>query len=345
MTRAPATRPRRAFVFGGGGVLGFAWMLGALAAVEEHTGCDSRDADLVLGTSAGAVLAGLLGCDLPLDALCRHHQGVALPEDPQLRYDYTGTGTALPPRPGWRPAAPGLAWLGLRHPRQVSPLVALSGLLPTGRGTLAPIHDLLATVARQAGFDRDWPQRPRPWVVAVDQSTGRRVVFGRDTVARGPGGLVRIVSRVPLADAVTASCSIPGWYRPTLIDGVAHIDGGIASNASLDLLRDVALDEVFALIPMGGRGAPDPRTPLARVDRWVRRAVSRTVAEDVAVLRARGVRVHVLVPQPRDIEVIGVNLMDPAPRAAVLQTARQTVAEQLDGADPATRRSTAGGQA
>jgi NTE family protein len=322
-------RPRRGFVFGGGGVLGFAWMLGALAAVEEVTGRDSRDADVLLGTSAGAVVAGLLGCGLPLDVLCRHHQGVPLPEDPPIRYDYTGTGGALPPKPGWRPGAPALALRGLRHPRQVSPLVALSGLLPRGRGTLQPVHDLLESVTAEAGFASRWPERPRPWIVAVDQSTGRRVVFGRDDVMPGADGVARIVSRAGLADAVTASCSIPGWYRPTLIGGVPYIDGGIASNASVDLMRDAPVDEVFALVPMGGRGNPDPRTAFARVDRWIRRAVSRTVSEDAAALRARGVRVHVLAPQARDLEAIGVNLMDPAPRAAVLETARETAREQL----------------
>ena len=41
------------------------------------------------------------------------------------------------------------------------------------------------------------------WIVAVDYDSGRRVVFGR-------GG----APAVPLPDAVVASCSIPGWYRP-----------------------------------------------------------------------------------------------------------------------------------
>ena len=321
---------RRGFVLGGGGVLGFAWMLGALAAVEELTGRDTRDAEVLLGTSAGAVVAGLLGCDLPLAAMCRHHQGVPLPEDPPIAYDYTGTGNALPPRPGLRPGAPALTLRGLRHPRQVTPLVALSGLLPRGRGTLQPVHDLLESVAAGSGFARQWPVRPRPWVVAVDQLSGRRVVFGRDAVGPGAGGVARIVSRVSLADAVTASCSIPAWYAPVVIDGVPYVDGGIASNASLDLLRDAALDEVFVLAPMGGRGDPDPHTALARVDRWIRRAVSRTVAADAAALRARGVGVYVLAPQPRDLAAIGVNVMDPAPRGEVLDLARETARSQLE---------------
>jgi NTE family protein len=325
----PATPPRRAFVLGGGGVLGFAWMLGALSAVESVAGFDAREADVALGTSAGAVAAGLLGCALPVEALCRHHQGVPLPEDVPIAYDYDGTGAALPPRPRMRPASPRLLLDGIRHPRRTSPIVALSGLLPAGKGTLARVHDLLGGVAEAAGLAQHWPESPRPWVVAVDYTTGRRVVFGRDNFAPRRDGAPRIVRSASLAAAVTASCSIPGWYAPTVIDGVPYVDGGVASNASTDLLLDTAVDEVFVLAPMGGRGNLHPKTTLQRLERAVRRSIAKTIAADVAALRARGVRVHVLAPEPEDLAVMGLNLMDPTPRNEVLETARETAAEQL----------------
>ena len=324
-----ATEPRRAFVLGGGGVLGFAWILGALSAVEEVAGFDARDVDVAVGTSAGSVAAGLLGCGLPLEAICRHHQGVPLPEDPPIAYDYSGTGDALPPRPGWRPAAPRLLLDGLRHPRQVSPLVALTGLLPTGRATLEPVHQLLSQISADAGFADTWPDAPRPWIVAVDYSTGKRVVFGRDSFAPSRACVPRIIRRATLADAVTASCSIPAWYAPRVIDGVPYIDGGMVSNASTDVLLDAAVDEVYVLAPMGGGGLPNPANAVGRVDRWVRRAVSRTIRADADALRARGVRVVVLAPQPADLAVMGVNLMDPQRRTDVLETARGTTADQL----------------
>lgn len=316
-------------MLGGGGVLGFAWTLGALSAVESVLDLDAREADVAVGTSAGSVAAGMLGCGLSVEAMCRHHQGVPLPEDPVIDYGYAGTGGVLPPRPGLRPVAPGLLLTGLRHPRRVSPLVALSGLLPAGRGTLAPIHALLSAVAAEAGFATRWPQQPRPWVVAVDQSSGHRVVFGRDSFVPRRDGSPRIVRRAGLADAVTASCSIPGWYAATAIDGVRYIDGGVASNASLDVLRGTAVDEVFALIPMGGRGRARPRSVAERVETGVRRWIARTVARDAAALRAQGMRVHVLAPEGDDLDAMGVNLMDPATRTDVLVAARESVAARL----------------
>jgi NTE family protein len=329
VARLSTREPRRALVLGGGGVLGFAWQLGALSALQDVLGVDLREVDVAVGTSAGSVAAGMLGCGLPVEALCRHHQGVPLPEDPVIGYDYDGTGAVLPPRPGLRPAAPHLVVDAVLHPRRIPPPVALSGLLPAGRGTLAPIHDLLRGITAEAGFGSRWPDRPRPWIVAVDHASGRRIVFGRDDVAPSRRGASRIVRRAALADAVTASCSIPGWYEPTVIDGVPYIDGGIASNASADVLRGTAVDEVFILAPMGGRGRARPRSVFEHVDRIVRRAIMRTISRDAAALRAQGMRVHVLAPGAADLAAMGVNLMDPRTRGDVLSTAAVSVAERL----------------
>ena len=52
---------RRGLVLGAGGVLGFAWMIGALSALEQEEGFDARSVEMCVGTSAGSVLAALLG--------------------------------------------------------------------------------------------------------------------------------------------------------------------------------------------------------------------------------------------------------------------------------------------
>ena len=334
--------PRRALVLGGGGVLGFAWMLGALSAMEDVAGFDVRDVDVVLGTSAGSVGAALLGCGLSLEVIARHHQGIALPEDPLIDYDYESTGDALPPRPGWRPASPRLTFDGLRHPSRVSPIMALSGLLPAGRGSLQPVRDLVASVAADAGFDSTWPpgpagssaasagSAPRPWIVAADYRTGRRVIFGRDDLATGRDGHSRIVRRARLADAVQASCSIPGWYPPTVIDGVPYIDGGAVSNTSLDALRTASVDEVYVFAPMASVELDRPTTLIARIERRVRAIVTRRIVADAVALRAKGVKVCLVTPGRRDLETMGVNLMDPGPRLEVLQLARETATVQLE---------------
>jgi NTE family protein len=220
---AGSISPRRAVVLGSGGVLGFAWMIGALAALETEAGFDVRTVQQLVGTSAGSVTAALLSCGVSVDEIRRHHQGVPAPTDPPIAFDYSaGTSRALP-RPRLLPGSPRLILNAVRHPRQARAAVTLAGALPAGRGTLEPIRRLVAEVAASSGLDSRWPQRPRIWLAATDYRTGRRVLFGRDR-------------EVALADAVVASCAIPAWYPPAMIDGRPYVDGGAVSNTSVDVL-------------------------------------------------------------------------------------------------------------
>ena len=310
--------PRRAFVLGGGGVLGFAWIVGALSAIHSELGIQPGPDDLLIGTSAGAVAAALLGCGVDIDSIRRHQLGMQLPQDPPINWNYdSATGGALPPRPGWRPGSPRLVWSGLRRHDQVPPIVALSGLLPKGRGSLAPIEQMLDTVIAEAGVRGDWPAR-RTWVVATDYVTGVRVVFGRDGDPTAT-----------LPEAVCASCSIPAWYQPVTIGGRAYVDGGTASNASVDLVPADSVDEVYVLAPMAALSPDSPRSPIAMVERRVRRAITRGIVHDVEALRSAGVSVTVLTPGPEDLEVMGANLMNPRRRTEVLHTALRTAAAEI----------------
>ena len=54
---AEVAAPRRGLVLGAGGVLGAAWTIGALTAVQDELGWDPREAEVLIGTSAGSVLA------------------------------------------------------------------------------------------------------------------------------------------------------------------------------------------------------------------------------------------------------------------------------------------------
>src|SRR5277367_5011166 len=67
----------RALVLGGGGVAGIAWMTGLLFGLSEN-GINLRNADLVLGTSAGSAVAAQLGCPISLEELYRRQVDPAL---------------------------------------------------------------------------------------------------------------------------------------------------------------------------------------------------------------------------------------------------------------------------
>jgi NTE family protein len=262
--------------------------------------------------------------------ISRHHQGIPAPEDPTIDYDYgSGVGNAAPPRPSWRPASPRLALAGLRHPGRVSPVVALTGLLPAGRGSLEPVRALVEGVALATGHAETWPAAPRPWIVAADHRSGRRVVFGRDALPPRPDGTPRPLRTARLADAVQASCSIPAWYPPKVIDGVPYVDGGAVSICSVDVVRHLAVDEVFVLAPMASTQPDNPTATVARLERRVRKLVTRRVLSDAARLRSTGTRVCVVTPDADDLAVMGVNMMNPARRTDVLESARASAAAQV----------------
>ena len=102
---------RRGLVLGGGGVLGAAWMVGALSVLEDELGADLRDFDQLVGTLAGSVLAALLGAGVSVADLRRHQLGESLDEGPLagFHWDYeNATGGDLPSRPRVRMGSGGL---------------------------------------------------------------------------------------------------------------------------------------------------------------------------------------------------------------------------------------------
>ena len=150
-------------------------------------------------------------------------------------------------------------------------------------------------------------------MVAVDYDSGRRVVFGREGAPPAT-----------LPEAVVASCSIPGWYRPAVIGGRRYVDGGVRSSTSLDRLASTDLDEVYVLAPMASYVADSPDGPYARIERQFRRLITVGLQRDVRKVEEQGIRVVVMTPGPEDLAVIGANMMDPRRRVQVLDTSLRT---------------------
>ena len=295
---------RRGLVLGAGGVLGAAWTTGALVALQEEYGWDPREAEVLVGTSAGSVLAASLGCGVSVDELLATQRG--LPG--RVQYDHDAS-PALPPLP--RPGIGSLrgAVAAARHPLRTTPMMALSTVLPRGRGSLEQVGQLVDEVV----CDGDWTAHPRTWVVAMDYDSGRRVVFGREGA---PPARLR--------DAVMASCSIPGWYAPVRIGGRRYVDGGACSPTSVDLVARLGLDEVVVLSPMTSLDYDAPWAVASRLERRVRRLATRRVVAEVKKVAATGTRVTLLGPGAEDLAAIGSNMMDPRRRERVLETSLRT---------------------
>jgi NTE family protein len=324
------SRPRTGLVLGAGGVLGAAWMTGALACLQDRLADPVGDADVIVGTSAGSVLAAALRCRATVGEMVAWQRGEAtgaLRESVVL----AARDGPLPPLPYLRPGSLPLAWTALLQPHRVPPWVAASAWLPHGRGQHVALRSLVETLHRgpRRADDGDAPTwvRGSTWISAVDYDTGRRVLFGQ------PGA-----PRASLPDAVVASCSIPGWYCPAVIGGRRYVDGGVRSATSLDVLAGTDVQEIYVLAPLASTHADHPLQPHLRIERQIRQLLTRAVLRQAGALAARGKRVTVLTPGPADLAAMGINLMDPRRRQAVLETSFRTSSAALAQLGPAGSR-------
>ncbi|HEX9096327.1 MAG TPA: patatin-like phospholipase family protein, partial [Candidatus Dormibacteraeota bacterium] len=235
-----AKAPRTALVLGGGGLVGGAWMVGALHAIATETGWDPGSADYVIGTSAGSMIAAMLASAVPPWLLVAYGSGESLQGMPGLGQAASrrfGTSFQLHwsfPRPVL--ASPGLALRSLREPWKYGP-AGIVAWLPQGMISTEPLKAVVKLVV-----PRGWVAQSDLWIVAIDYDSGDRVVFGRQGSPAAD-----------LADAVAGSCAIPGFYHPVVIQGRRYIDGGMYSPANLDLAAGTAAELVVCLNPMSSR--------------------------------------------------------------------------------------------
>lgn len=193
-----------ALVLGSGGVTGSAWETGILHGLAK-AGVDLGAADLIIGSSAGAVVGAQLASGL-LGLPGLYELQLADPQDltggrlgPAMLLRYTAAVlSARTPRPTAG------SWAGSRRtPDPASP--GSNGARRSRSRLLSP----------------EWPERPL-LVTAVDATTGELRTFDKD-------------SGVSLADAVTASCAVPGVWPVARIEGRTWIDGGVHSTANAQL--------------------------------------------------------------------------------------------------------------
>jgi len=210
----------RGLVLGGGGITGIAWETGLMAGLLE-LGVDLRDADLVVGTSAGSVVGAQLRSGTPLPELYAHQISEPVPA-PAPSF---GPAVLL----GFASAALGARGDSERMGRRLGSWAikrAAAGRTPTVAERLAAIEARLTSL--------EWPEK-NLLVTAVEARLGELRVFdGTDGTS--------------LLEAVTASCAVPGIYPPVPIGGATYVDGGARSITNADLA--VGCGTVLVLAPI-----------------------------------------------------------------------------------------------
>ena len=72
-------RARIGLVLGAGGLTGAAWMTGALPALQQRLPQPAGDVEVIVGTSAGSVLAASLRCQASIEEMVGYQRGDAVP--------------------------------------------------------------------------------------------------------------------------------------------------------------------------------------------------------------------------------------------------------------------------
>ncbi|MCP2007267.1 patatin-like phospholipase family protein [Duganella violaceipulchra] len=212
---APAitARPKVAVVLSGGGARGGAH-IGVLKVLEElHV-----PVDMIVGTSAGAIVGAAYASGMPLADIEREMQTLSTANlfhdvargDLSIARKSDDAGTYVGPEIG-------IGSHGLSLPKGAVSGVALEGLLRR-------------LTARQG--DPDFNRLPiRFRAIATDVSNGEMVVLEHGN----------------LAQAVRASMAIPAVISPVEIDGRLLVDGGVARNLPVDVARQMGAEVIIAI--------------------------------------------------------------------------------------------------
>lgn len=258
----------RAVVLGGGGLSGVAWLTGLLSAFEAER-LSLADADFVLGTSAGSVVATQLTSRRPFSHLYHFLSSPHVPLRTAL-IDLYG----LAPKPDPEVVAELMAHANAAQASTVEVRAAAGAAAMAANTMREPVWVMLmaAYIHRHS-----WPS-PALAVATVEAETGHFRVI------RQPDG-------VPVARACAASAAVPRFFPPVMIDGKHYIDGGTRSLTNADV--PTGYETVIVIVD---------RRPLETGDGPFSRA---TLDRELASLGESGANVLEVEPDDASVEAMG----------------------------------------
>ncbi|GIW43272.1 MAG: hypothetical protein KatS3mg077_0554 [Candidatus Binatia bacterium] len=262
MTTHTDTQGRSALVLSGGGNTGFVFEIGVLAAVEDAIRPRSliEEFDLVVGTSAGAVVAALVANGASTRTIFDH-----LYEDADSPFNFRpadvyGAAARNAAKLAVQFARPLLGALTRSFRRRQWP--TLTTILtdfqehhPPGFYSTEPLRRTLCQRFRQLGFAHHFDELPKPrFVPGADIDTGKHLVFGA-----GEWRDMHICS------AVAAPFANPIFFRPIRIGERDVVDGAVAEATPLDIPVDFGARRILYLNPSRYRhdARPDHGLPRA----------------------------------------------------------------------------------
>lgn len=336
-----ALSSRRALVCAGGGITGAIYEIGVLAALEERLdGFSLTESDFFVGVSAGAYVGTLVASGVSPSVLYRNVSNARASDLDGLSL-YRPNLAEIASR---LVSAPVTLFESLRdfyenrRDMTVTDLVAsFASLLPSGFFLVDGLEAWLAEWLSQPGRTNDFRALGRKLrVVAVELDTGETRVFGE------PGN-----DAVPISRAVSASCALPGFFRPVRIDGVDFIDGGARKTAHISLALRERCGLVLCVNPIvparfplstgvvpwrRDQGALAGRGLLAILDQVFRLTLHSRLQYGLARYRRERPDVDIVLfePTPEELPRLMRNIMRTSGRVRIAEYAYRSAQQKLD---------------
>ncbi|MCA9972182.1 MAG: patatin-like phospholipase family protein [Anaerolineales bacterium] len=323
---------KTALVLAGGGLVGIAYEVGALYAIE-HSLVDvgANDFDIYVGTSAGATVSALLANGFSPRMMLQAIEGQHRETRPFLRRDllrfnpgrFLSAGLRLPRRlwdTGQR------YWRDVRDNSLFGALWVLLDLLPPSLYETRSLEVYLRELISALGGSNEFDELAKDLnIIATRLDSGERAVFNRD-------------SDVRISEAIAASSAVPGLYRPVRINGVNYVDGGVRGNASIDLAVERGATAVVCVNPIvpfdgqqNGHGVRQNASMQAVLTQVMRTRIHAGLHYHIKHMRAvyPQVNFHLIEPAQDDGVMLAPNLMRHRDRLQIVRGAFESVARQL----------------
>ena len=247
-TDVPHDRPIIGLALGGGGALGLS-EIGVLQWLEEH----HIPVDEIAGTSMGSIVAALYATGHTPEEM----QHVLTDESVNSVFRITPPYTALSfRRREDQREVPNAITLGLKHG------VSFRNSLLTDSG----LNELLDREFLRYNDQTDFNDLPIPFrCQATDLNAAKTVTFARGS----------------LQDAVRASASIPGVFRPFEMNGHEYVDGAVLENLPTPDIQAMRADVILAVsLPLQPVGKGDLDSILGVLNRAFAVAIENNEAQE-----------------------------------------------------------------